>query len=183
MNFDLIIGLIKRNPFMLLYGLSLIIAVIQYHKYYDSPLKYFPIFLLYTFINEILGGIIHLNSEFSIHFNEFYIDNNWLIFNIYNVAVHLYLFYIFSSFINDLKYKKVILYGTLIYVFASLINPFLENFMLHPQTYAYLIGGVTIIISVILYFKNHKTESQLIFDNRDILSWMGVGLLIFYFRL
>ncbi len=165
---------------MILYGLSLIVAIIRYRKYYGTPLKYFPIFLLYTFINETLGGIIRLNQNFSLHFSEFYIDNNWLIFNIYNVAVHLYLFYIFSNFINNHKYKKLIRQGALIYIFVSLINPFFEDYMLHPQTYAYLIGGVTIIISVILYIKNYKAESHSIFDSRDILSWIGVGLLIFY---
>lgn len=180
MELEPLFTFIKKSPYMPFYVLALIMAIIRYPKYYNTPLKYFPIFILYTITNETLGMYVIRHKEFSLFLSDFYTNNNWLIFNIYNKFINLYFFYIFSSFINRQKYKKIILYGGGLYILASLINPFLEDFMLHPQTYAYLIGGITIIISVILYFKNHKVESQSIFGSRDILSWIGAGLLLFY---
>lgn len=180
MNLNLIINLFEKNPFILFYGLALIIAIINYHKYYDTSLKYFPIFLLYTFINETLGGLIHANNDFSLHISEFYLDNNWLIFNVYDIVVHLYLFYIFWESIKNNKSKKFILYGSALYILISIINPFFQNFMLHPQNYAYVFAGTILICSIILYFLNRKSLSKPLFGDKDILSWIGAGLLIFY---
>jgi len=180
MIFDSIIDLIKRTPFILLYGCVLILAITRYRKYYDTPLKYFPIFILYTFINETLGGIIRLNQNFSLHISDFYLDNNWMIYNIYDIVVHLYLFYAFWSFINNKKYKKFILYGSVLYILVSIINLFFQNFMLQPQTYAYTTAGLVLICVILFYYLNQKSDSRPFFGNRDLLSWIGAGLLIFY---
>lgn len=180
MNFDIVIDLFKNDPFILFYGLASIVAIINYHKYYDTPLKYFPIFLLYTFINETLGGLIHHNRDFSLYVSEFYIDNNWLLFNIYDIVAHLYLFYVFWCFINNKRSKKFIVYGSALYILASITNPFFQDFMLHPQNYAYIIAGTILICSIILYFFNRKSLSKPIFSDKDILSWIGTGFLVFY---
>ncbi|PCJ94463.1 MAG: hypothetical protein COA50_11925 [Flavobacteriaceae bacterium] len=45
---------------------------------------------------------------------------------------------------------------------------------------AYLVGGIVTIIGTILYFMDYKRRSQQLFDSRDIMSWLSVGLLVFY---
>ncbi|PCJ94462.1 MAG: hypothetical protein COA50_11920 [Flavobacteriaceae bacterium] len=179
MIFEAIV-ILKKYPFILLYAITLIVAIAHYGKYYDSSLKYFPIILLYTLMNEILGVLVQSNNNLSFFLSDFYINNNWLIYNVYDIIVHLYLFYLFWNSINNENYRKFIVYSSVFYIVASIINPFFQNFILHPQIYAYVLAGLILICIITLYFSNRKHESKSIFGKKDFLSWIGTGLLIFY---
>ena len=50
-----ILDTILENASQPLYALTLLVALIKYPKYYSTPLKYFPILLMYTFLTELLG--------------------------------------------------------------------------------------------------------------------------------
>jgi len=49
------IEFIKEDYFLIVYGITWFFSVINYKKYFDTVLKYFPILIAYTFLNELFG--------------------------------------------------------------------------------------------------------------------------------
>ena len=165
---------------MPLYGLAVIFSLWSYPKYFDSPLKYFPILLMYTFLNELLGALIIKYENISLIFGELYYGNSWIIFNIYNFLFFLYFFYVFWSCIYNKMSKKIIKVGALIFGVVSLFNLFVQSFATLPQLYAYIAGGIVLIACVALYMRYLRDTYDHFFLRRDLLSWLGLGMLIFY---
>jgi hypothetical protein len=52
-----------ENAFMLSYVVVVILSIVKYAKYFDTPLKYLPIIFFYTLLTELLGGFILVNEE------------------------------------------------------------------------------------------------------------------------
>lgn len=86
---------IEENYFMLFYALTLFVSLATYRKYYDTALKYFPIIIAYTLLNEILGFLIREYDDIQIIYsvNEYY--QNALIFNVFDLVFYLYFYYIY----------------------------------------------------------------------------------------
>lgn len=167
-------------PFIIIYGITLIVALIYYRKYFETSLKYFPIFILFTLITEILGTSVQSNSNFSFFINEFHIDNNWFLYNIYDLIVCLYLCYIFWVFTNHKLHKKIIKTGAVFYIIISIINPFFQNFLIETQSYSFIFSSLIIVCCTIFYFFYRKSITNLIFDYKDLMSWIALGFFIFY---
>ena len=168
-----------ENSFMPMYGITLLCALWQYPKYFDTPLKYFPVLLLYTFLNELLGRLIAKYEDYSVILSELYYNNNWLIYNIYNFIFFVYFYYVFWNSITTASYKKIIYFGGISFTIMSLLNPFFQNFLTTSQLYAYIIGSVVLIVAIILYIKEYKISSKYKSIKTDLLFWISVGLLIF----
>lgn len=171
---------ILEYSFLPLYGLVIILAIWRYPRYFDTPLRYFPILLAYTFLNEVLGTLVQHYDEISILVVEFFRNNNWLIFNIYNAIFFMYFFYVFWKYIGNKIYKKFVLIAGVIFLVSAIINLNYQNFLYEPQLYAYIIGGVLIICSALVYFIDLRTTYDSWFLKRDLLSWTSLGIIIFY---
>lgn len=169
-----------ENLFVALYGVTLILSLYRYPKYFDTKLKYLPILFLYTFLNEFLGGIIRSYEEFSIISKEIYQDYNWLIYNLYMVIFYLYFYYIFHSYVESKRQKANIFYGTIFFVIACMVNAFVEDFSKMPQTYSYVIGGLVLLYCIYLFFKKFFALENDFKIKENILFWLSSGLLLFY---
>ncbi len=171
---------ILENVFTPLYGLALGFALWQYPRYFDTPLKYFPILLMYTFLNELLGYVIKYSEKYSFVWSDLYSDYNVVIYNIYNIIFFLYFFYVFHSSLKHKKFRNFIAVGTIIFVFIAFLNPFIQNFILESQFYTYLAGTLLLICAILFYFKELREVYTTKFPRRNLLFWIGTGMFIFY---
>ena len=161
-----------------LYGIALIFSIFRYSKYFDSILKYLPILIGYTLLNELLGLLIKNNEEFAIIFSDGFSYYNALIYNIFDIFFFIYFLYIYWKVLKGTNYKKWIKYGVIIFIVVSLINPFYQSIIFSPQIYSMIIGSFFLTSSAFLYLKQlNSSESK---KRNDLLFWITVGLLIFY---
>ncbi|MEM7381814.1 MAG: hypothetical protein AAF361_11535 [Bacteroidota bacterium] len=169
-----------ENSYIPMYGLALVLALIRYPKFFDTPLKFFPILLMYTFLNEILGTIISSNDQYSFVFNDFYADYNMVIYNIYNVVFFAYFIYVFRAYLPQGKPKKILLICGALFLLVSLLNPVFQDFMIEAQIGIYVVGALVLITGIIFYFVDLQKNTGRWFHRKDLMSWIGLGMLIFY---
>lgn len=171
---------ILENTYKPLYVVTLLIALIKYPRYYNTPLKFFPVLLMYTFLTETLGYITKNYEEYQISLYTTFVDHNVIIYNIYNLVFFSYFFYVYWSSVNNRKYKKHILYGSVLFYVVALINPFFQSFKLESQLFTYIAGGFLIIYCTILFFLENKDRRESTGYMHTALKWISIGLLIFY---
>ncbi len=170
----------KTNYFLIFYGVTLVVSIIRYPKYYDSELKYFPILIAYTLLCELLGVLIRDFESFQIYYGSEYSDLNSLIYNIFDFIFYLYFFYVFWQRITKSKSKKLIQYGAVLFVIASVINPFFQDLRIFPQSYAVAVGSIFLVICIFLFYPELKQGNEKIAIHRNLLFWISLGLLAFY---
>jgi hypothetical protein len=94
-----------ENSFILFYVVALIVGIIEYPNYFDTPFKYYTILLIYTFINELLGYLIKIYFRFNSIFSEKFLENNAVFYNI-SILFSFCFFYIFFKFLSSLNSIK-----------------------------------------------------------------------------
>ena len=144
-----LLDLILENSFIPFYGITLILSISRYSKYYDTPLKYLPIIVLYTFLNEILGYFVLNYEEYALIFDDAYDSYTVVIYNIYNVFFYCYFFYLFWSYIERKKHRDIIRIGGIVFLIVAAINPFFQNILIENQVLTYVVGGSVLILSVL----------------------------------
>lgn len=169
-----------QNSFLPIYGITLVFAMIRYHRYFDTSLKYFPVLILYTLLNELLGVLVGKYDYFSFAFNNLYNEVNIIIYNIYDIVFFLYFYYLFWCYISKLVYRNLIKYAAMVFLIAVVINIFSQSFLLVHQQLTYFIGSIILIGCIIMYLqqisKNLNTKPL----RKDILYWISIGLLVFH---
>ena len=171
---------ILNNYFMLLYFLALILSIVKYHLYYDTILKYLPILIVYTFLTETLGIIIRDVDEIQIIYKQEYYNYNTAIFNIFDIIFFLYFFYIFYHIIENSLCKKIIKYGSVVFVLTCTINLFVQDFYVDPQNYAIIIGAIILLYAVLNYLYSTFSKKHKLQLHNNLLFWISLGILIFY---
>ena len=170
---------IKENYFIALYAVALLLSIIRYNRYFDSLLKYLPMIIAYTLISEILGLVIREYDDIQIVYLEGYSFYNMLIFNIFDIIFFLYFFHVYRNAISIFKFKNWIKYGAILFIVCSIINPFIQNFLLYAQMMASTIGSIVLIFSILLYFLDKKVITN-VPNRQNLLFWISWGLLLFY---
>lgn len=135
---------------------------------------------MYTFLTELFGVLIRENNEISILYKELYYNNNWLIYNIYNLLFFLYFYFVFWAFISNKKNKRIIQSGAILFLFNSIINPLFQSFSTTTQLSAYIIGSLVLLMCIYFYRMDLKESYGVQFLKKDLLSWLSLGMLIFY---
>ncbi len=171
-----LLELLKSNYFFLLYFLVLAMALFRYRKYFDSVLKYFPIFMVYTILTEVLAYLIVSFETFQISYSEEYPYANNSVYNLYALFFFFYFYAVFYKAKKAKKNKVRIIYGGIAYAIATLINPFFEDWIIFPQTYALAVGSAALVLSIIAYFIDSRYR---VTKNNYLLIWISIGLLIF----
>lgn len=170
-----------KNSQLYFYAITIIIALIKYSKYFDTPLKFFPILLMYTFLNELLGYFINNDPTFLNPFlKDFFSNTNIMFYNIYNIIFVLYFVYIFWHYSNSKLYKKTILYFGFSFIIIIIINIFLQNFFTKQQILSFVCGSIILIICILLYLKENNKILRNKLIKHSLLFWISIGLLIFF---
>lgn len=175
-----ILEFLKNNYFVIIYGVTLFFSLIRYRRYFDSILKYLPILIAYTLLTEILGYYILEYEEFQIIYIEKYAFNNSIVYNIFDIIFFMYFFYIFWFAVENSNNKKIIQYGSIFFIIASLINLFFQKFWLFPQIYSIIAGSTVLVLCTLLYLKELNKKSKNISKQNNLLFWICIGLVVFY---
>jgi len=133
--------------------------------------------IAYTLLSEILGYLIVEFESFQIIYSDKYPFANNLIFNIFDIVFFLYFYFVFWKAIANSTHRKVIKYGTVLFVISCLINPFFQSILILPQVYAITVGSLLLITFCIFYFRQTITTKK----SNCLMLWISIGLLIFYF--
>ncbi|AEM69539.1 hypothetical protein Murru_0485 [Allomuricauda ruestringensis DSM 13258] len=162
------------------YLLVWFVAMARYHTYFDTPLKYYPIYLMYTFLTELLGYFIKYFDEFQIINIEKYSWYNVIIFNIYSVISFLFFYYIYWRMVQNKKHKKWIKIGALASISSYVISLFFQNPLYSNLYYADMIASFILLFNIWLYFKEKRSEPTLYPNKHNLMYWMSIGLVIFH---
>jgi hypothetical protein len=174
------IKFIKEEYFLIVYCVTLIIAIFSYRKYFDTPLKYFPIIIAYTLFNELLGYFIRYNEDFTFFAKKELLAANDLIYNIYNIIFYTFFFWIFWQLTKAKKNKRLVTIGITI----SFISYFLSLFYQDPTKillfYASSISGIILFLFVILYLSESKSDWDWKTQKYNLMFWTSLGLGVFH---
>lgn len=169
-----------EGAFTPLYAITLLIALWRYRRYYDTALKYLPILLFYTFLSELLGMIIRDSENMNLFLNEFYANNNFVIFNIYYIISFLFFLVIYYIYLKRPAHKKIILFLIAVFILTAVINAIYESFLTISQVYTYVAGAIGMLVCTALYFIENKADRKSWFHSRDLLSWISLGIFVFF---
>ena len=135
---------------------------------------------MYTFLTELLGYLINKNFELNPVFFDMYADNNVVFYNVYNFIFFIYFLYVYWSFEKTNSYKKHIIFLTIGFLAISILNVFLQKFLIKSQIYSYTFGGLALIYCIFIFFKENNRILRQKIAKQSLLFWISVGLLIFY---
>lgn len=175
-----LVELLSDQFFIPLYLLTWIISIIRYRRYFDTPLKYLPMIIIYTFFTELLGYFIKYNNEFLFFSDSRYAWHNVVIYNIYQVVFFLFFYLGYRKILHSKTSKKWIAYGIYICIASYFVNALFMNPLHNRLIYAHIIGSVILIIIIGLYFKESNSEKTPYPVIYNLMQWISVGLLIFY---
>ena len=169
-----------EGAFVPLYAITLIVALWRYQRYFDTALKYLPILLFYAFLSELLGMIIRDSENMNLFLNEFYVNNNFVIFNIYYIISFGFFLVIYYLYLKRPFHKRIMLVLGIIFTGTAITNAIYESFLTISQVYTYTVGAISMIICTGLYFIENKTQRNTWFNPRDLLSWISLGMFVFF---
>ncbi len=151
--------------------MATIAGLLTWRKYKYNYHKRFIIYLLILVVFEVLYWLFILNNkgtlaalmhEIVIPFEILFI--NWLFYKILNI-----------------KNKKLILSGTVIYVSSLLFEKtLLSNVTYYFQSLSYTVGNLFILIYIILYFIQLVKSNKILVFKKLTEFWIVCGLLVFY---
>lgn len=168
------------NYFILLYFIALILSLVKYRLYYDTILKHLPILFSYTLLSELLGLLVRDIEEVQLIYVEDFYNYNTIIFNIFDIIFFLYFFYIYHQIIKNHKHKKIIQYGSILFLLLCIINLMVQNFYIEPQNLAITYGAILLLFSTFAYLWQLLTEKYRIPLRNNLLFWISTGLTVFY---
>jgi hypothetical protein len=178
---QVIIDFISTNYFVVVYGITWLISVFMYRKYFDTVLKYFPIIISYTFFSELLGSLVINYEDIQLIFgydNHTFYNN--LIYNIYHLSFFLFFFYVYRKSLLNASKKRIIKYGTYLFIIINLINLIIQNVLIESLVYAYLFGTILLIYCTLNYFKDVFKDNNLHILKYSLLFWVSLGLFVFH---
>lgn len=164
--------------FQIIYALTLAVALWRYPKYFDTPLRFLPILLLYTFLNELLGFLILSDEYIALIFSD--LTDNRAIYDIYTIISYLYYYYVFWSFSKDHTFRKNTLIGAIVFLTSYVINVVFPSLASDSQTVPYVVGGCILLYCTISYLWHFISLPEKFVRKQNIIFWISLGLTIFY---
>nr|WP_321411410.1 hypothetical protein [uncultured Allomuricauda sp.] len=177
---DEILTFITEHYILPFYLLVWLISMACYRTYFDTPLRYYPIYLMYTFLTELLGYFIKFHDEYQVVSDTRYSWYNVIIFNIYSVITFMFFYHIFWQVLHRPKHKKWVKIGagtSLLGYTISLVfqDPFYSNLY-----YADLMASMVLLFNVWMYYKEKKLEFSPYPNTHNLMFWTCMGLAVFH---
>lgn len=173
-----LIDFIFTHYFLFIYGITWVIAVLRYRRYFDTPLKYLPILIAYTFFNELLGYFIKYSDSFALFASR--LSANELIYNVFSIVFFSYFYYTYWKIVPSEKSKNQIKWVSILVLVAYTLSAFLQNPLTINLFYANAIGSWVLLFIIYQYFKNLKPPPNIKVDRYNLMFWISVGLVVFY---
>lgn len=178
--FEALVDLISENFFLPIYLVTFIVSIVQYRKYFDTELKYFPILLVYTLFNELLGVLIRTYPSFSL-FSELKDSSfNQIIYNIYSIVFFIFFYNLFWKLIINSRYKRWIFIGSIAVSLSFVISCFFQNPRETDLFYAVSLGSWFLVFCISLYFHDLRLQRKKIIQKNNLVFWVSLALVMFY---
>ena len=171
---------ISEHYILPFYMIIWLVAMARYNTYFDTPLKYYPMYLMYTFLTELLGYFIKFHDEFQVVSDG---EHNWynvIIYNIYAVISFLFFYYIYWRIVQNKKYKEWIKIGAGICLASYIVSLFFQDPFYSNLYYADLIASMILLVNIGFYFKEKWMEPSSYPMKDNLMFWMSLGLAIFH---
>lgn len=175
-----LIMFIEESYFVVIYGLTLLVAILTYRKYFDTILKYFPILIVYTFFNELLGYFIRYYPNFSFFSELPKHGQNDIIYNIYDLIYFGFFFFVYWKLNQTTIYKKWIKIAALLAFSSYLISAFFQNPFEMTLFYATSLSSSILVFCIILYFLDKKKQKEDFIQPNNLMFWVSIGQFVFY---
>ncbi len=170
----------KENYFLIGYGITLVISLAYYRRYFDTVLKYFPILITYTFLNELLGYLIKTQKYVSFFDDLQYNTFNDIIYNIYSVVFFAFFYYVYWQLVSTKKNKNWIKYGAVLTLLSFIVSCFFQNPKEISLYYATAFGSGVLVFCILLYFRDKRVRKEALIQQHNLMFWVSIALLIFY---
>jgi hypothetical protein len=177
---DNLIRFLTDHFYIPLYLITWIISVIRYKRFYDTPLKYLPMLIIYTFFTEVLGYFVKYYNDFVFFSDGRYAWHNVIIYNVYQIVFFLFFFEVYRKVLHSQSLKKQIRYLSFVCVLSYIINAIVYNPLHQQMTYAHIIGSVMMVYILIIYFREKYLEDTPYPLKFNLMFWLSSGLTIFY---
>ncbi len=151
--------------------LCAIIGSIYYHKYKDSILKYFLVYLWAIVLFEYSG---YVTREY---FNA---KSNGIIFNIFFFLNYMYLSSLYYKIVQHPLRKKAILSFLIVYLASIVIGGIYENYVYQFQSIPFITASFLLVIQIAFYFTEILNSKKVLHVKRNLFFWISIGVLIFY---
>lgn len=163
------INLYIGNPGSLIQIIVAITASLTFKKYNSTFLKYFLVlFWLVVFVDFIA---VFCNKKY---------ESSLIVYNLYHLFNFTLLLLIYRASLEKTKNKKLILYFLLLFLFTYVFNMFFQNYITQTQTAPFIVGGVFVITSIVLYFTEILYSDEILNITRNLLFWISTGLLLYF---
>jgi len=156
----------------ILYGISMILGIINFHKYNNVKGKIFLSFLVVSFITELIGTAF-------LQTNQFIRD---LIYFIY-LPLSFYLWYFFfSKLLNKNKIAKIVaIVYSIIYIYDIFeIYYHAKNYDATNLKISFYFGAFSLILLSIQYFRELLNSNIILNNNRILYFWVTIGIVMMW---
>jgi len=177
---DAILTFITEHYIIPFYLIVWLVSVACYRTYFDTPLKYYPMYLMYTFLTELLGYFIKFHEEFQVVSNNKYNWYNVIIYNIYSVITFLFFYYVYWQVLHKEVHKKWVKIGAGISLLSYAISLFFQDPFYSNLYYADLVASMVLLFSIWLYYKEKKIEFSPYPKKHNLMFWTSLGLAVFH---
>ena len=163
------IYLILSNSIFYLIGLSLFIGLWNIKKYWNTHSSLILLYLLALFIVEFVGKVI-------------IVENNQWVYNVSGVVEVTILATMFYRAVQRPRSRLIIILvivSSYIFVVGDAI--FITKGHLDFWIYAYGFIGLGVSIMCVVYLLELATTEQVVHQNRMLLYWVAIGLLLYHF--
>lgn len=154
--------------------------MIHYRKYFDTIFKYFPIFLAYTFFNELLGYLIYNFEDFQLIYQPAYSQSTGLIYNIYYFFFFSYFLKVYYDLLIHLKFRRLIGYLFLVFIILNVVNSYYSNPLKESLVFAFVFGCVSISVLAFIHLKEIYTTQNITLRKHNLAYWISLGIIIFH---
>ena len=162
-----------------LYAFALLLSLVRFSRYYDTPLRFLPLLLAYTLLTETIGALIRDTQEYSLFVEEHFLNNNWLIFNLYTLVEFAFFFWVYHNYLTAYKIRWLKPAGLTLFVLASLVNAWLYDFRTVSQVFAYWASGLVLGLFALLYLIQEFGHAPRGAPWRNLLVWLSLGFSVF----
>ncbi|MEM1256907.1 MAG: hypothetical protein AAGH81_00150 [Bacteroidota bacterium] len=171
-------ALLLFSFYFLFYLVALVASLVNYKKFVDTPLRFFPLLIAYTLFNEVLGYFIINYEEYSFFDEEAYNWHNVIIYNIYHLVFLGYIFWLYYKMVLNDRDKKMIKIGTLVTFLSYGVSVFFQDPFHSNLFYADCVGCAMTLMSITLHFKQIKGTGRGV-NQFNLMVWINGGLLVF----
>lgn len=178
--FEELFKYLTEHFYVPLYLITWVISIFRYRRYFDTPLKYLPMIIIYTFFTELLGVLIKYNNNFQFFSDGRYAWHNVIIYNVYQIVFFIFFFEVYRKVAQNGTIKKQIRYLSILCILSYIANAIIYNPLHNQMTYGHIIGSLMMVYVIIQYFKEKIQEEKTQPLKFNLMFWISSGLMVFY---